>query len=121
MFSPAHLSNEERFWEIYKVAFATLNKPPRLRAILETLMRADTPPWLRRGVRLPIFASRYHVCPIVSWPRRGVLFGCGFAALWFLRVRFHAVAATATVVFFAHEFQEIPGGMEHHMEFFGPG
>jgi len=51
------------------VAFATLNQPPRLRAILETLMRADTPPWLRRGVRLPIFASRYHVCPPVSASR----------------------------------------------------
>src|SRR5437763_2954412 len=56
----------------FKVAFATLNQPPRLRAILETLMRADAPPWLRRGVRLPIFASRYHVCPPVSLTKGGV-------------------------------------------------
>jgi len=40
----AHRFNKERFAEIYKVASRQF-EPPRLRAILETLMRADTPPY----------------------------------------------------------------------------
>ena len=39
----AHRFDKVRFAEIYKVASRQF-EPPRLRAVLETLMRADTPP-----------------------------------------------------------------------------
>src|SRR5438876_7093610 len=51
-------------WLVQQPIIGGLNQPPRLRPLRRLrqifLMGADTPPW----------------------PRRGVLFGCGFAALW---------------------------------------